>query len=59
MKISIGSKGYCFQLEEKDLIYNLPANNVIHAKESYLKHMENIVNESIDDAIFRLRELDK
>ena len=59
MKIDLSKGHYCFQFEEKDLNYNLAANNVIQAKELYLKHISNMIDNSIDDDLWRLCQLDK
>ena len=57
MKIDLSKGYYCFQFEEKDLNHNLSAKNVIQAKELYLKHVSDIIDESIDDDLFKLNRL--
>jgi hypothetical protein len=59
MKIDLSKGGYGFQFEEKDLNYNLAANNIIHAKEVYLKHISGMIDEAIDDSLWRLSQLEK
>ncbi|MBZ9622970.1 hypothetical protein G9F71_008890 [Clostridium sp. FP2] len=59
MKIDLSTGIYCFKLTEDDLTYNLGADNVIQAKELYLKHISDIIDESIDDDLWRLSQLEK
>lgn len=59
MKIDLSKGHYSFQFEEKDLNHNFAANNVIHAKEIYLKYIEDMINESIDSDLWKLSKLEK
>jgi len=59
MKIDLSKGHFCFQFKETDLNYNFAAKNVIQAKEIYLKYISDMIDESIDDDLWRLSQLEK
>jgi len=59
MKIGYGVGGYSFELEANDVTYRLGAKNIIQAKEYYLKHIEELIDDVIDDSFWTLRQLEK
>lgn len=59
MKIDLSKGHYCFQLDITDLISYISADNVIAAKEQYLKCISKQIDEAIDDAFWRLNQLEK
>ncbi|MBU3186515.1 hypothetical protein [Clostridium estertheticum] len=58
MKIDLSKGHYGFQLREEDLIYNLSADNVIQAKELYLQHISEMIDESIDNDLWKLSKME-
>lgn len=59
MKIDMNKGHYVFKLNEKDLEWNISANNIIDAKDCYIKNITQQINNAIDDCIWRLSELEK
>lgn len=59
MKIDLSSGDYCFKLDEGELKYDFGAGNIIQAKELYLKHISELVDEAIDDMCWKLSRIEK
>lgn len=59
MKIDLSKGCYSFQLSQDDLVYNLAADNVMEAREIYLRHITYMVNNAIDDGLMKLCRIEK
>ena len=58
MKIDINKGYYCFRLDEAYVHFNIAPMSIMEAKESYLRFIENLIDEAIDDNMIKLSQLE-